>query len=145
MSTLMNLYTNQTDLILEDLFPSSHYFISISVCNSYDCGPSSPVMIIETPIAGEVHHEIMISNAFLLFFFLASEPLVNIFHPVTKSLSFTCASILENVTIPRQSSSFVRKYNCGSKHFQLHFFGNLRNKIEDKTRIVVENVSPRLR
>jgi hypothetical protein len=49
MSTLTTIETIDPNLILNNLHPSSHYYISVSICNYFDCGPSSSAINIETP------------------------------------------------------------------------------------------------
>lgn len=49
MSTLTTIETSNTNLILHNLQSSSQYFISVSICNSFDCGSSSVAIDIKTP------------------------------------------------------------------------------------------------
>ena len=49
MSTLRTIETIHTYLILDDIQPFSRYFISVSICNHFDCGPSSSTIDIQTP------------------------------------------------------------------------------------------------
>lgn len=49
MSTLTTIETMNTNLILPNLHSSSQYFISVSICNYFDCGSSSFAIDIKTP------------------------------------------------------------------------------------------------
>lgn len=49
MSTLLTIETIDPNLMVNDLHPSSQYYISVSICNYIDCGPSSSPIFIETP------------------------------------------------------------------------------------------------
>jgi hypothetical protein len=49
MSTLTTIETIDTNLILSDLHSSSQYYISVSICNFFDCGSSSLAIGIEIP------------------------------------------------------------------------------------------------
>jgi len=49
MSTLLTIETLNPSLTLNDLHSSSQYYISVSICNYFDCGPSSSAINIETP------------------------------------------------------------------------------------------------
>ena len=53
MSTLVTIETMNLNLILYDLHLSTKYYISVSVCNALDCGPSSSAINIETLSAGK--------------------------------------------------------------------------------------------
>ena len=48
MSTLTTIEVVNTNLILSDLHPSSQYFISVCICNHFDCGSSSSAITIRT-------------------------------------------------------------------------------------------------
>jgi hypothetical protein len=48
MSTLTIIETINTNLILYNLHSSSQYFISVSICNYFDCGSSSLTIDIRT-------------------------------------------------------------------------------------------------
>ena len=49
MSTLQTIETIHTYLILEEIHSFSRYFITVSICNHFDCGPSSSAIDIKTP------------------------------------------------------------------------------------------------
>jgi hypothetical protein len=49
MSTLSTIETVNPYLIVNDLHSSSEYYMSVTVCNYFDCGPSSVAIRIETP------------------------------------------------------------------------------------------------
>jgi hypothetical protein len=49
MSTLNTIETTNTNLVLHNLHSSSRYFISVSICNYFDCGSSSFAIDIKTP------------------------------------------------------------------------------------------------
>jgi hypothetical protein len=49
MSTLTTIETPNTNLILSNLHPSSLYYISVSICNYFDCGSSSLAIDIKIP------------------------------------------------------------------------------------------------
>lgn len=51
MSTLRTIETIHTHFILDELHSFSRYFISVSICNHFDCGPSSSVIDLQTPSA----------------------------------------------------------------------------------------------
>lgn len=48
MSTLQTIETIYPYWILNDLQPATHYFVTVAVCNHFDCGPSSSLIKIET-------------------------------------------------------------------------------------------------
>lgn len=50
MSTLKIIERQESNIILSNLQSSSQYFISISICNHFDCGSSSSPIRIQTPI-----------------------------------------------------------------------------------------------
>lgn len=49
MSTLQTIETIHTYLILDDIHSFSRYFITVSICNHFDCGPSSSALDMTTP------------------------------------------------------------------------------------------------
>ena len=49
MSTLMTIETSNPTLTISNLQLSSQYYISVMICNYFDCGPSSAAISIETP------------------------------------------------------------------------------------------------
>lgn len=50
MSTFVAIETISSNLILSNLHSSADYYISVVVCNSIDCGPSSSAVHIKTPL-----------------------------------------------------------------------------------------------
>jgi hypothetical protein len=51
MSTLTIIETININLIIYNLHSSSQYFISVSICNYFDCGSSSLPINIKTPLS----------------------------------------------------------------------------------------------
>lgn len=51
MSTLRTIETVKTNIILYNLQSSSEYYISVSICNFYECGSSSLAIDIKTPLS----------------------------------------------------------------------------------------------
>jgi hypothetical protein len=49
LSTLMTIETINPNLTLNNLHSLSQYYISVMICNYFDCGPSSSAINIETP------------------------------------------------------------------------------------------------
>ncbi|UJR35713.1 hypothetical protein I4U23_028463 [Adineta vaga] len=120
MSTLLTIETINPNLIIDTLHSSSKYYISVTVCNYFDCGPSSLAMRIETPSLG---------------FDMASI----IVHPINQPLLLDCPSknswshsykplhqyILNNNSLFIPHPKFDEKsnqYYCGSKQYIIQFY-----------------------
>ena len=50
MSTLKTIETTNTNVVLHNLHSSSQYFISVAICNHFDCGSSSLAIDIKTSV-----------------------------------------------------------------------------------------------
>ncbi|CAF3590109.1 unnamed protein product [Rotaria sordida] len=115
MSTLTTIETIKTNLILYNLHSSSQYFISVSICNYFDCGPSSVAIDIKTS-----------SSIF--------DSLTKIIHPINKPLTLNCPYSTNNsLNIPyRKLSETYSQYQCGSKLFNIRYYdkpSSIRAKI----------------
>lgn len=89
MSTLKTIETNDRNLILADLYPLSDYFISISVCNYFDCGPSSSAIRIKIPSSSKT--SIMSFSSIESFSFSSDVHIpIRLSHPINKPLIIDC-------------------------------------------------------
>ncbi len=64
MSTLLTIETINSNFIFNNLHSSSQYYISVSICNYFDCGPSSSAINIEIPSTSKFYRIISIKNFF---------------------------------------------------------------------------------
>ncbi|CAF4143011.1 unnamed protein product [Rotaria sp. Silwood2] len=105
MATLTTIETIKTNLILYNLHSSSQYFISISICNYFDCGSSSVAIDIRTPTS--------------IF-----DTSTTIIHPINKPLVLNCPYANNNShNIPyTKLSETYSQYQCGSKLFNIRYY-----------------------
>ena len=54
MSTFLTMETINPSLIIDNLHSSSQYYMSVAVCNYFDCGPSSLAIRVETPLLSKL-------------------------------------------------------------------------------------------
>ncbi|CAF0823910.1 unnamed protein product [Rotaria sp. Silwood1] len=115
MSTLTAIETIKTNLILYDLHSSSQYFVSVSICNYFDCSSSSIAIDIRTPSS-------------------ILETSTTIIHPINKPLVLNCPYATNNslnISYPKLSETYSQ-YQCGSKLFNIRYYdkpSSIRAKI----------------
>ncbi|CAF0794841.1 unnamed protein product [Rotaria sordida] len=120
MSTLITIETINSTLILNNLHLSTEYHISVSICNFFDCGPSSLAINIETPLS---NLDIPITIA----------------HPINKPLLLNCPLtkswmhkeksidqyILNNnsLYIPHSKLAQINgQYQCGLQQYNIQLY-----------------------
>ncbi|UJR10325.1 hypothetical protein I4U23_014531 [Adineta vaga] len=105
MSTLTTIETIHTDYTLSNLHSSSQYYISVAICNSFDCGSSSLAIDVKTPSS---------------IFDIAT----TLIHPINKPLRINCPSSPEkSLFIPHPSLSQTNtQYQCTSKLFNIQYY-----------------------
>ncbi|CAF3435968.1 unnamed protein product [Rotaria socialis] len=105
MSTLTIVETVKTNLVLHNLHSSSQYYVSVVVCNYFDCGSSSTSIDVITPLA--------------IF-----DTTTTIMHPINKPLILNCPYANNNSfnsTYPKVSETHS-EYQCGSKLIHIQYY-----------------------
>ncbi|CAF1590596.1 unnamed protein product, partial [Adineta ricciae] len=120
MSTFRTMETINPSLIIDNLHSSSQYYMSVAVCNYFDCGPSSLAIRVETPLSNLDMSRMIV-------------------HPITKPLVLDCPStnswsrsgksiheyILNNNSLfmphPKLDDTYS-EYYCGSKQYVIRFY-----------------------
>ncbi|CAF1443327.1 unnamed protein product, partial [Adineta steineri] len=120
MSTLVTMETINSNLIFHNLHSSSQYYISVAICNYFDCGPSSKAIHIETPF----------SNL---------DMPITVIHPITKPLLLNCPFTKSWLNSEKSIDQYVlsnnslyitdlklddnhSQYQCGSTQYQIQLY-----------------------
>ncbi|CAF2527441.1 unnamed protein product [Rotaria sp. Silwood2] len=136
MSTLITIETINSTLILSNLHLSTEYFVSVAICNSFDCGPSSLAINIETSLS-RVKEKAL--NVFIFSMADFDMP-ITIAHPINKPLLLDCPLtnawlhkdksidqyILNNnsLYIPHSKLAEINgQYQCGSQQYNIQLYG----------------------
>ncbi|CAF4516635.1 unnamed protein product [Rotaria sp. Silwood1] len=136
MSTLRTIETINSTLTLNNLHLSTEYYISVTICNSFDCGPSSLAINIETPLSN-------------------FDMPITISHPINKPLLLDCPLtnswlhkeksiyqyILNNnsLYIPHSKlAEITGQYQCGSQQYNIQLYDK-PSRIEAKIHYATSN------
>ncbi|CAF0912627.1 unnamed protein product, partial [Adineta ricciae] len=105
MSTLTTIETIHPNYVISNLRSSSQYYIFVSVCNSFECGPSSLAIDIKTPES-------------------LSDMTTNLLHPINKPLVIDCPSSPDrslSILTPSLTQTNAQ-YQCGLKLFNIRYY-----------------------
>ena len=92
MSTLINVETTESFLLLDHIHLDSIYFVSVAICNYHDCGPPSSIVRIDTSNSGK-HIDTEKLNVMIQNFLqnnIDSRLLMETMHPIHQPLLLNC-------------------------------------------------------
>lgn len=138
MSTLKIIETVKTNVIVYNLQSSSQYYISVAICNYFDCGSSSTAIDITTPSSSIIDEKnfqnIIVHRFYSLFSIVGFDTTTTTLHPINKPLTLNCPGGSNNpvdILYPKLSEVY-NDYQCGSKLIHIQYYGMFETYVQLK-------------